>query len=86
MARILDPFFATKSRDRGTGLGLSISYGIAKEHRGSLTVKGEEGTHTRFHLDLPAETDEEPVPDAVCPAAGRRHGPSARPSGESRPV
>jgi signal transduction histidine kinase len=58
MTRILDPFFTTKPRDMGTGLGLSISYGIAKEHGGSLTVESEEGSTTRFHLDLPAEPDE----------------------------
>jgi PAS domain S-box-containing protein len=63
MTRIFDPFFTTKPRDMGTGLGLSISYGIAKEHGGSLTVESEEGSTTRFHLDLPAEPDE-PSPAA----------------------
>ena len=70
MARILDPFFTTKSRDMGTGLGLSISYGIAKEHGGSLIVESEED-HTRFHLDLPAETGEQPLP-TLCKRNVRR--------------
>ena len=54
LARIFDPFFTTKPRDMGTGLGLSISYGIARDHGGDLTVESEEGSYTRFHLDLRA--------------------------------
>lgn len=57
IARIFDPFFTTKPRDMGTGLGLSISYGIAQDHGGDLTVESEEGRSTRFHLDLPAESE-----------------------------
>ncbi len=57
IARIFDPFFTTKPRDMGTGLGLSISYGIAKEHGGELSAESEEGSYTRFHLDLPAERE-----------------------------
>ena len=57
-SRIFDPFFTTKPRDVGTGLGLSISYGIAREHGGALSVESEEDRYARFHLDLPADTEE----------------------------
>jgi len=90
MARILDPFFTTKPRDMGTGLGLSISYGIAKEHGGSLTVESKEGSHTRFHPrsssgNRRAASARRRV-GATSGDQGRRHGPSARPSGQSRTV
>ncbi len=51
--RMFDPFFTTKPLGEGTGLGLSVSHGIAKDHKGELTVESEEGGWTRFHLDLP---------------------------------
>jgi len=54
-AKIFNPFFTTKSRDEGTGLGLAISHGIVKEHHGELTFETEEGSYTRFYLDLPVD-------------------------------
>jgi len=53
--RVFDPFFTTKKRDKGTGLGLAISYGIVKDHHGDLTFESEQGSFTRFHLDLPID-------------------------------
>jgi len=53
--RVFDPFFTTKPRDRGTGLGLSISYGIVRDHGGRLSAESEEGSCTRFVLDLPVD-------------------------------
>jgi PAS domain S-box-containing protein len=51
-ARIMEPFFTTKSPGQGTGLGLSIAQAIVREHRGEL-VLDRSGPHTRFVLSLP---------------------------------
>lgn len=53
--KLFEPFFTTKERDKGTGLGLPISHGIVKDHRGELTFETEEGSYTRFYLDLPVD-------------------------------
>jgi len=54
LPHIFDPFFTTKRDQGGTGLGLSISYGIAQDHKGSLTVRSTEGQGAVFTLELPA--------------------------------
>ncbi len=67
-ARILDPFFSTKSPDKGTGLGLSISHSIVKEHGGKLSIESEVGQWTQFHVDLPLAPVDLPLPQS--PSAG----------------
>jgi PAS domain S-box-containing protein len=51
--RIFDPFFSTKEVGRGTGLGLSMVFGFAKQSRGSVDVRSEEGNGTTFRIYLP---------------------------------
>ena len=62
--RIFEPFFTTKSRAVGTGLGLSVSLGIVKRHGGELICETEPGRYARFHLDLPAASEEDEAPGA----------------------
>lgn len=50
-ARMMDPFFTTKSSGKGTGLGLSISKTILESHGGCITL--ETLPQTRFNLEFP---------------------------------
>ena len=52
-ARILEPFFTTKSVGEGTGLGLSISYGIILQHAGELRISSTPGIGSCFTVILP---------------------------------
>ncbi len=53
--KIFDPFFSTKDSSEGQsmGLGLAISYGIMRNHKGDIQVKGNTGGGTVFTLLFP---------------------------------
>lgn len=51
-AKMMTPFFTTKTIGKGTGLGLSISNGIVEEHKGTLKYN-ENSSNTQFIIILP---------------------------------
>ncbi len=72
LEQIFDPFYSTKEIGKGTGLGLSMVYGIAKQHKGCVTVESVMGAGSKFSVYLPvveeevcevAATDTRPVAD-----------------------
>jgi len=71
-ARIFDPFFITKARDKGTGMGLTVVHGIVKSHGGAITVHSQPGKGTSFAVYLPLIASEVKKTAAVDPAAHRR--------------
>lgn len=71
LARILEPFFTSKTtneRRGGRGLGLAIVHRIARDSLGFVGVKSEVGRGTTFSLylpierELPARTSSHPAP------------------------
>jgi PAS domain S-box-containing protein len=69
--KIFDPFFTTRRQSGGTGLGLSLSFGIIRDCGGRIWVESEEGSYTRFVLELPADGSWE-AEHAESLAGGRR--------------
>jgi PAS domain S-box-containing protein len=55
LEKVFDPFFTTRRDSGGTGLGLSLSFGIIHDYGGKVTVESEEGSFTRFVVELPAD-------------------------------
>jgi PAS domain S-box-containing protein len=53
--KVFDPFFTTRRDSGGTGLGLSLSFGIIHDYGGKVTVESEEGSFTRFIVELPVD-------------------------------
>ena len=51
--KIFDPFFTTETD--GSGIGLAISLRIINDHRGAITVEGNESGGARFTIELPIE-------------------------------
>ncbi len=53
LARIFDPFLATKDVGKGAGPGLSVSHKIVEEHGGKITVDSAVGIGTKVRVVLP---------------------------------
>ncbi|HEU4596995.1 MAG TPA: ATP-binding protein, partial [Pyrinomonadaceae bacterium] len=67
-----DPFFTTRRASGGTGLGLSLSFGIIRDYGGTIRVESEEGSWTRFTVELPAAGSGESKHEHAQSVAGRR--------------
>lgn len=70
LARIFDPFYSTKTKEKGTGLGLAIVHGMVRSHGGLVEVDSQVGRGTRFQVLLPLC----PVEQAVQPGGVPRSG------------
>jgi PAS domain S-box-containing protein len=66
MARIFEPFFATKGTGQGTGLGLAVVYGIISRHGGTITVASTPEQGTTFTIYLPRVAEAPPVRDRLA--------------------
>ncbi len=56
-ARIFEPFFSTKPKDRGVGLGLAMVHGIVTRAGGHVMVETAPGQGTTFRLFFPRTTE-----------------------------
>ena len=52
-ARIFDPLYTTKEKERGTGLGLVIVSQLMREHGGQIEVESVPGQGAKFTLHFP---------------------------------
>lgn len=53
LAKVYDPFFSTKNRQRNFGLGLSYCYNVMQQHGGFIEIYSEENNGTTVFLNFP---------------------------------
>jgi signal transduction histidine kinase len=53
IAKVRGGMYSTKG-SKGTGLGLLVIQKIVTEHRGTLTIRSEEGQGSTFRIEIPA--------------------------------
>ncbi len=53
LPHLFEPFFTRKSEGEGTGLGLAVVEGIARDHRGWVSVRSTRGSGSTFEFFLP---------------------------------
>jgi CheY-like chemotaxis protein len=58
LARVTEPFFTTKPKDKGTGLGLAMARGFAEQSGGALTIASTLGHGTTVSIWLPVANDD----------------------------
>jgi PAS domain S-box-containing protein len=74
LARVMEPFFTTKSPGKGTGLGLPMAKGFMEQSGGGLTIHSAPGRGTTVRLWIP-EAEHQAVRaaanDQIPPTRGR---------------
>jgi len=64
LGKIFEPYFTTKEKGVGTGMGLAVAQGIAKTHKGAITVRSAPGEGSAFSLFLPRLENEDGIEEA----------------------
>lgn len=62
VADIFEKYWQKDVGSPGAGLGLFISRGLARSHRGDITVEATPGQGSEFRLTLPVEPPKDPAP------------------------